>query len=84
MNAPDSLVLLALGPIKGYAEAGATFAPAEHGLTERDVAELLGCGAVEVVESAPDAAPAAATKPAAAPAVPAVPAVPASNRKAAK
>lgn len=50
------LTLLALGAIKGIAQAGDEFAPAEHGLGDKDVAELLACGAAEVVLAVADAA----------------------------
>lgn len=57
----DAVSLLALGNIKGIAEAGAKFAPADHGLAERDVAELLACGAAEVVPVEAETAPEAVT-----------------------
>lgn len=42
-------MLLATGTIKGIAEAQDVFYPADHGLSDRDVAELLACAAAEVV-----------------------------------
>lgn len=63
----DKLMLLAASTIKGIAQAGDEFCPAEHGLGEGDVAELLACGAAQVVPGAPaapepPAAPAKTTK----------------------
>ena len=87
------LILLALGTIKGIAQAGEEFTPAERGLTEKDVAELLACGAANVQrealrEAVPEAVPeAASAAPAAAgaePAEPAEPAAPAAPAKPAK
>lgn len=79
-------ILLALGTIKGIAQAGDEFTPAEHGLTEKDVAELLACGAAAVLrEAVPEAVPEAASEaPAAQGAEPAEPAAPAAPAKPAK
>lgn len=75
----DSLLLQALGRIKGVAEAGETFAPAAYGLAEREVAELLGCGAVQVAAEGATVAPEGAAA-----AAPAKTAASPSARKAAK
>ena len=47
--------LRALGTIKGVAEAGDEFDPVDNGLVERDVAELLACGAAELLACAASA-----------------------------
>lgn len=80
------LILLALGTIKGIAQAGDEFTPAEHGLTGKDVAELLACGAAAVQrealrEAAPEAASAAPAAQGAEPVEPAAPAAPAKPAK---
>lgn len=80
------LILLALGTIKGIAQAGDEFTPAEHGLGEKDVAELLACGAANVQreavrEAAPEAASAAPAAQGAEPVEPAAPAAPAKPAK---
>ena len=84
------LILLALGTIKGIAQAGEEFTPAEHGLTGKDVAELLACGAAAVQrealreavrEAVPEAASAAPAAQGAEPVEPAAPAAPAKPAK---
>lgn len=75
--------LLALGTIKGIAQAGDEFTPAEHGLTEKDVAELLACGAAAVLrEEECEEASEAPPPQGAAPAEPAKPAKPGKGRAA--
>lgn len=78
-------ILLALGAIKGIAQAGDEFDPAEHGLAEKDVAELVGCGAASVLrEQEREAAPPESAEPTepAEPAKPAKPAKPGKGRAA--
>jgi hypothetical protein len=64
------LALLALTHIKGVAQLDEEFAPADHGLAQRDVAELVASGAAQVLETVLLQVPVAAAPGAAAKAEP--------------
>ena len=50
------LLMRALGTIKGIAGPGDEFKPADHALSAKDTAELVGCGAAEVLQEGDTAA----------------------------
>ena len=54
------LLMRALGTIKGIAGPGDEFKPADHALGAKDTAELVACGAAEVLQEGDTAAELAA------------------------
>ena len=54
------LLMRALGTIKGIAAPGDEFKPADHALGAKDTAELVACGAAEVLQEDDTAAELAA------------------------